>query len=276
MDRLTERHKQALRFVVKALRAGEIDEEFTIIWTMDGPMISGAQGHVRAPEISRLTLDVLTDAGLLYSRVHTETQVSNTLGGSARHTTQEDARTCYVTPAGFRAVDSDFAPIVDVAIHRPPIEITDSLAKFRGDFPDTSRIAFVMMRFGESTAHSRILAGVRSALDPHGFVGLRADDKQYHDDLYYNTLTYVHGCRFGIAVFDRIETDAFNPNVSLEVGYMMGINKSVCFLKDKTLRTLHTDLIGKLYRTFDPHDPESTIPRELFSWMDQKGFIVRR
>jgi hypothetical protein len=164
---------------------------------------------------------------------------------------------------------------MDLAVHRPPIEITESLARFRGDFPDHSRLAFIMMQFGTSSAHRKILAGIRSALDPHGLVGLRADDKQYHDDLYFNILTYIYGVRFGIAVFERIEADAFNPNVSLEVGYMLALGKSVCFLKDRTLRTLHTDLVGKLYRSFDPQNPEETIPPELFAWMDQKGFIVR-
>ena len=70
--------------------------------------------------------------------------------------------------------------------------------------------------------------------------------------------------------------DAFNPNVSLEVGYMLGLGKSVCFLKDRTLKTLHTDLVGKLYRSFDPQDAANSIPPELFAWMDQKGFIVRQ
>jgi hypothetical protein len=56
---------------------------------------------------------------------------------------------------------------------------------------------------------------------------------------------------------------------------MLGLRKSVCFLKDKTLTALQSDLVGKLYRSFDPHDPERTIPPELYDWMDQKGFIVR-
>lgn len=208
------------------------------------------------------------------SQVHTETK-SEDFGISGIHRTEEDFRTCFITPAGFRAVDSDFAPVVDVAVHRPPIEITESPTRFRSDFPDNTRIAFIMMQFGSSSAHDRILGGIRSALDPHGMVALRADDKQYHDDLYFNILTYVHGCRFGIAVFERIEEDSFNPNVSLEVGYMMGLGKSVCFLKDKTLRTVHTDLVGKLYRSFDPQNPEGTIPAVLLAWMDEKGFIVR-
>lgn len=82
--------------------------------------------------------------------------------------------------------------------------------------------------------------------------------------------------RFGIAVIERLEEDAFNPNVSLEVGYMLALGKSVCLLKDSTVRTLQADLIGKLYREFDPQDPRKTIPPQVLAWMDDKGFIVRR
>jgi hypothetical protein len=275
VERLADSHKQVLRFLVKAVRDGEIGEEFTIIWITPGAIIFGSSDkQLELPSLTQLTLDILTEEGLLYSRVSHETE-SSEFGGSVRQRIREDHRSCFITPAGFRAVDQDFATAVDVSVQRPPIEITDSLARFRSDFPDVSRLAFVMMQFGASNAHNRALAGIRSALDPHGLVALRADDKQYHDDLYFNILTYIHGVRFGIAVFDRIEDDAFNPNVSLEVGYMLGLNKSVCFLKDRTLRTLHTDLVGKLYRTFDPQNPEGTIPNELFAWMGQKGFIVR-
>jgi hypothetical protein len=133
-----------------------------------------------------------------------------------------------------------------------------------------------MMQFGNSHAHQGIHAAIKSALDPHGMIALRADDKQYHDDLYFNIMTYIHGARFGIGVYERIEAEAFNPNVSMEVGYMLGLGKSVCFLKDCTLKTLHTDLAGKLYRVFDPQDPAGTIPQQLFAWMHEKGFIERR
>jgi hypothetical protein len=229
---------------------------------------------VPLPNLSKLTLDLLGDEGLLYSRVYNETRSSGSVG-SLSQTIHESSRTCVITPQGFRAVDADFAPIQGVTIHRPPIEVTESLARFHADFPDPSRLAFVMMRFRKSEAHQRIVAGIREALDPHGIAALRADDKQYHDDLYSNILTYVYGSRFGIAVFERIETEDFNPNVSLEVGFMLGLGKSVCYLKDQTLKTLQTDLVGKLYRTFDPQHPEDSIRPELLAWMDQKGFIAR-
>ncbi|AOS84252.1 hypothetical protein BIU88_08980 [Chlorobaculum limnaeum] len=188
----------------------------------------------------------------------------------------EDSRECYITPEGFRAVDTNFAPFEDILQRRPPIEITASLAAFRKDFPDPTRLTFVMMQFGNSKVHRSILGGIRSALEPHQYFALRADDKQYHDNLFLNILTYVYGCRFGIAVFERIESDTFNPNVSLEVGYLLGLDKPVCLLKDRTLKTLPTDLVGQLYKEFDPLNCDETIPSALWKWMEDKGIMIPR
>jgi hypothetical protein len=280
MERLSERHKQALRFLVKGIREGSIPEEFNVFWNAPPVIVTDGVNSIPAPLLSELTLDLLADEGLMFSRSNVEERDGSFdtafgLGRSDIRYRAERYRECYITPDGFRAVDSDFAPITDISVRNAPVAISDSLGSFRKDFPDNTRTAFVMMQFGVSSAHHGILEGIQRALSPHNMVALRADSKGYHSDLFYNILTYIYGCRFGIAVFDRIERDSINPNVSLEVGYMLGLGKSVCFLKDRTLTTLQTDLVGKLYRTFDPHDPQSTIPRELLAWLGDNGFIVR-
>ena len=155
----------------------------------------------------------------------------------------------------------------------PPSSIIESLDRFYSDHPDPARAAFLMMRFGQTTAHSSLVNAIRDTLAKHGIAGLRADDKDYHDDLFPNVQTYLHGCGFGIAVFERIETQEFNPNVGLEVGYMMAVGKPVCLLKDRTLAALHTDLIGKLYKQFDVLNPAETIPVQLESWLTDRGLI---
>ena len=158
-------------------------------------------------------------------------------------------------------------------MHNIPVEITESLERFRKDHPNSSKVAFIMMRFGSTPAHVNIMEGIKEALQPFGLVAVRADEKEYHSDLWYNVLTYIIGCGFGIAVFERLEQDEFNPNASLEVGCMYGLNKPVCLLKDKTLKTLHSDLVGKLYRPFDPQDPKGTIPSELSRWIADKDIV---
>jgi hypothetical protein len=153
----------------------------------------------------------------------------------------------------------------------PPPIIHDSLKKFRSEHPDSESTCFVMMRFGKTKAHARLEKTLKQALKRHGLIGLLARDREFHEDLYPNIQTYLHGCAFGIAVFERLESDEFNPNVALEVGYMFGLRKQVLLLKDQTLRALHTDLVGKLYREFDPQNPEDTIPAQIDSWLTDKG-----
>jgi hypothetical protein len=156
-------------------------------------------------------------------------------------------------------------------VFEPPIEIQESLALFKRDYPDPNKVAFIMMQFGKTKAHNEIGKAIRRVLDSHGISGVKADDKQYHDDLFYNVMTYLYGCGSGIAVFERIEAEDFNPNVSFEVGYMFALRKPVCLLKDRTLKTLHTDLVGKLYKVFDPQEPGKTIPDEISQWLSDKG-----
>lgn len=154
-----------------------------------------------------------------------------------------------------------------------PAEIHESLERFRQEYPHPAKVAFIMMQFGRTKAHEAIVEGIRDALNPHGIVALRADDKDYHDDLFPNILTYIYGCTFGIAVFERLESDQFNPNVSLEVGYMLAMQKPVCLLKDDTLKTLNTDLVGKLYKPFNPQDPGGSLPGQLLKWCGDRKIV---
>ena len=74
-------------------------------------------------------------------------------------------------------------------------------------------------------------------------------------------------------MFDRIESDHHNPNVALEVGYLMALGKHICMLKDKTIKTMPTDLIGKLYKEFDTQDAKKTIPAVLTKWLKDRSII---
>ena len=152
-------------------------------------------------------------------------------------------------------------------------EIASGLEKFRADFSKDKKTAFIMMQFGNTKLHNQIVDCIRRILSKYNITALRADDKQYLDDLFPNVKVYMHGCDFGIAVIERITEDDFNPNVSLEVGYMLGLGKNVLLLKDKTLKSLQTDLTGKLYKEFDTVDTESTLPGQVEKWLYDKGYL---
>lgn len=54
---------------------------------------------------------------------------------------------------------------------------------------------------------------------------------------------------------------------------MLGLKKPVLLLKDKTLHALQTDLVGRLYRPFDPQNPGATIPKQVEAWLEDKNLI---
>ncbi|MEY2793989.1 MAG: hypothetical protein RJA76_1981 [Bacteroidota bacterium] len=168
------------------------------------------------------------------------------------------------------AMKQKIEKISDDAITIP--EIAKEIEAFHAEYKG-KKTAFIIMQFSKTAAHDKINSTIKDTLLKHDIVGLRADDKEYADDLFANIKTYMHCCDFGIGVFERILEDNFNPNVSIEVGYMMGLRKKVCLLKDQTLNNLPTDLMGKLYKPFDPQNIEKTLPDQLEKWMQDKGLI---
>lgn len=150
-------------------------------------------------------------------------------------------------------------------------EIASGIEKFRQDYPSNQRTAFIIMQFGTTTLHQDIVNCIKEKLAKSGITALRADDKEYMDDLFPNIKVYMHACDFGVAVFDRITEDDFNPNVTLEVGYMLGMGKDVLLLKDKTLKSLSTDLTGRLYKPFDTTDVGGSMPVQIEKWLKDKG-----
>ena len=108
-----------------------------------------------------------------------------------------------------------------------------------------------------------------------GFTAHRADNRRYDPILYYNILTYIYGCSFGIAVIAQAKRGVFNPNISMEVGYMLALEKPVCLLKDSTFEALQADLAGMQYHEFDSRHCDETIEPALKEWLEQEGPSTR-
>ena len=278
---LTDKQKELARTLVKFVRDGNLPEGFDVSdWGGEGlhfPQLKPEATHnsedVRKGKIiidtggPRLvqgrigTFDALAEGKLLIQRL------------------QPNGRTCTLTRLIFSAVDSDFAdqetptPISTLTQPHPP-EITMSLDRLRTKYPDPKKLGFLVMRFTAAKAFARIVEIIKATAEKHGLAVVRADEQEFHADLWGNVRTHLHGCGFGVAVYERIETDEPNANVGLEVGYLLAMNKPVLLLKDKTLEAIQSDLAGKLYKNFDPHDPEGTIPELLNKWLEDNGIVV--
>jgi protein-tyrosine-phosphatase len=139
------------------------------------------------------------------------------------------------------------------------------------DYPNPGSNVFIMMRFRDTKQHSAVLSALRAALEFYGLHGLRADDKIYSDSLWSNVKSYMDASDAGIAVFEQIEDADFNPNVSLELGYMMAEKKRVLLLKEKRLKALPTDIVGRLYKPFDSYDIPASIRPSVLDWLRDVG-----
>ena len=163
----------------------------------------------------------------------------------------------------------------NIIIDIPP-DISLSLQKFRSDYPEQEKVGFIIMKFGKTDIHDTISTVVKKILSNNGLIGIRADDKDYHTDKFPNILTYLYGCGFGIAIFENIISSDFNPNVSLEVGSLLALNKPVCLLKDNP-STIAPDIDGRIYKEFnsDPEYCERTILKELTNWLIDNKIIEK-
>ena len=166
-----------------------------------------------------------------------------------------------IQPAKVEIVAPSYLPVSAKATtstsNTDPPELLASLASFRKLFPDPAKCVFLMLQFGSSPPSKAMVDTIKAALKARGFTGLRADDYKFSKILWLNIATYLHGCGAGIAIFDRVESDSYNPNVALEAGYMIALGKHIGFFKERTVRGLQSDLAGHIWTAFEIHDPAS-------------------
>jgi hypothetical protein len=156
-----------------------------------------------------------------------------------------------------------------------PVEISESIKRFRMRYPvDGPPVGFVMMRFGEGKTHRRLWKTIVDELESLQLIAVRADEFDFHHQLLDNVRTYAHACDFGVAVIERIESENHNPNIAFEVGYMLALGKPVCFLRDETLRTLQTDLIGVLSSQFNVENNKK-LRKSIRKWVESQEFYNR-
>ena len=146
--------------------------------------------------------------------------------------------------------------------------LEDGLREFLRDHPEPSRNVFVMMRFQESEQMEEILHAIRAELSAQEFHAIRAArTRDYTGELWTNVETCMLGCKLGIAVFEDIEERSFNPNVALELGWMLARRRRCLMLKEKRLPALPTDMIGRLYKPFDAFNIRSSVQQRVKEWL---------
>jgi hypothetical protein len=142
------------------------------------------------------------------------------------------------------------------------------LRQFLDDHPDPDHNAFVMMRFKDSPQMKEIFSTIKDTCVKYGFHAVWADDRDYTGDLWSNIEVYMTCCNYGVAVFEDIDQRDFNPNVSLELGYMLGRRKRTLILKEQRLPNLPADVVHRLYKPFDMFSIADSVSREIKRWVE--------
>jgi len=93
------------------------------------------------------------------------------------------------------------------------------------------RNVFVMMRYVDSPQFAGIEQSLRGALLEFGLIARLAKDRAISDDLWENIRIYMAYARYGVAVFEEIDRRDFNPNISLELGYMYALGRRCLLLR---------------------------------------------
>ena len=148
--------------------------------------------------------------------------------------------------------------------------LLESLNKFKRAYPDSQKVSFFITKFSNNETYVSLFTTLKNIYKANGITLLRADDHFYHEDLYTNIETYMHSCESAIAFFDAVENEDYNPNVAFEVGFMMSLKKPVCLLKNESDKTLHSDLMGKLYISVDPFNMEK-LNKPLNKWLNDNN-----
>lgn len=128
-----------------------------------------------------------------------------------------------------------------------------------------SHAVFVIMPFREKL--KIVYDIIQSVFAKNEYIAIRANEKLFTDDLWNNVKVYLDCCKVAVAIFDKNDQDSYNPNVALEVGYMLAKGNKVCLLKDCKLPKLPSDLISRMYMEYDSDKIETTLPQQLELWI---------
>lgn len=123
--------------------------------------------------------------------------------------------------------------------------------EFTRSHPHLDRNVLVMMPFSGRSA-DLIFKAVAAELADHGLVPLRADQKAFSPVLWWNVVTYMIGSSYGLVVYEPYDEIPFNPNVSIEAGFMLAFDRPVLFLANESLSRLPADFSGHIYKTYSP------------------------
>lgn len=103
---------------------------------------------------------------------------------------------------------------------------------------------------------TEVVTLLRNACTSHGLNLLLASDGNTEDTLWANVVTYMWGSQYGIVIIDSAD-GALNSNVLIELGGMLMTGRRCAILRDKSVPSMPTDLVGHIYKPVDLGEPRA-------------------
>jgi hypothetical protein len=151
-----------------------------------------------------------------------------------------------------------------------PPDIALAIRRFVQDYPFETNV-FGMTRFPNSDPHELdpvmdAIQVARDACDRHGLKFHLASDRAIVDDLWGNVAAHMWASKYGMAFFEDRQSRGVNYNMTIEVGAMLMAGRRCALLKDASIMSLPSDLVGKIYRSVDLQDLDG-VAASLHRWL---------
>ena len=208
----------------------------------------GKRGLLVQPTSGHWTLTpmgeaLVAESGLVIGAADFQTDYASELASSTHHT-----------------IGAEFAPL----------PLVGPIGTFLKSHP-FDRNVFGISRYpkdgDENDLPNSCFSVARSTLSEFALEFHLASDRNVADELWSNMAASMWACRYGVAFIEsRVETDV-NRNVLIEVGAMLMTGRRCVLLRDSSVGSMPTDLVGHIYKEVDLDDP-STVGSALREWCE--------
>lgn len=156
-----------------------------------------------------------------------------------------------------------------------PPALMEAIGKFNKTYPFDTNV-FGMTRFpseGEDDTDplTAVLHRIAVTTAEHGLEFHLASDRAIVDDLWGNVAGHMWASRYGIAIFEDRRDRGMSYNLAIEVGGMLTMGRRCLLLKDKSISSMPTDLVGMIYKSIDLDDLVS-VDTAIHEWV--RGDLV--
>jgi len=145
------------------------------------------------------------------------------------------------------------------------------------------KVGFLIRKFEDREDRNILVRDVKQTFRENSLKVIDAAEHTFHDELWRNIREYMDNCTFGVVIIDDFspnDENKFNPNVFLEIGYLLAIGKPILILIQNSLvKKLPTDMKPFIYETFDALDVinfnklKKTLNKWIISFNSTPGYL---